>query len=270
MPASYVYRMDDIAPGMDRSRFERFIDMFRTHGVRPLLGVVPQNEDPTLNVAAPDPRFWDRIRELVHGGGAEVAQHGYRHVYDSRRYGILGRRFGCRPQSEFAGLPYDVQHERIRAGQEILRQASLATDVWMAPSHSFDTTTLDALERLGFGAVTDGMALYPYRRRGLTFVPQQLWRPKAMRFGVWTICLHSNTTEEVVFDLVRRHLESGAPIIPFSEARLRTVRRLDRWANLGFEYAYMLNIARHRLRDDLRARRTRLRSSQSPTSPPPS
>lgn len=253
MAARYLYRMDDITPGMSWPNFWRFLDLFRSHGVRPLLGVVPRNADPKLTVGPVEPRFWEILRELVRDGAVEIAQHGCTHVYDSDRYGILGRRFGFRRQSEFAGHPLDVQRERILLGQAILRDQGLPTDVWMAPSHSFDAATLRALRETGFGAVTDGVALFPFRDRGLVFVPQQLWRPKAFPVGIWTICLHANTIDEGFFDLIRSHVAAGTTFLSFSEARRECAGLVGRISNRIFEETYVLNLARHRLRRRLSA-----------------
>jgi hypothetical protein len=161
---------------------------------------------------------------------------------------LLGKRYGFKPQSEFAGLQYREQLEKISAGKAILARENLASDVWVAPSHSFDRETLRALANCGFRAVSDGIGLFPARRGHLQFVPQQLWRPKAMPFGVWTICLHSNTADERLFREVEAHVRSSSEIISFSESRRLPRRAGHRWFNLGFKLLYMAHIVRHRLK----------------------
>jgi predicted deacetylase len=211
--------MDDITPDMDWPRFRAYIDLFGRHGVRPLLGVVPDNRDPKLTRGPRNPAFWDELRSLRDAGRADFAQHGYQHLYVSRRHGLLGRRYGFKPQSEFVGLDYGTQLAKIRAGHDILRREGIDTDIFMAPSNSFDRTTLRALRDSGFRAVTDGIALFPFERDGLVFVPQQIWRPLRAPFGVWTICLHSNEPDDALFREVESHLASGTRVVSFGEAR---------------------------------------------------
>ena len=91
------------------------------------------------------PDFWKVLRELVQERAVELAQHGYQHLYESERYGLLGRRYGFAPRSEFAGLPYDVQLKKIENGRAIMRAEGLVSDTWVAPSHSFDGDSLRAL-----------------------------------------------------------------------------------------------------------------------------
>ena len=67
---------------------------------------------------------------------------------------------------------------------------------WMAPSHSFDENTCKALKSLNFKYITDGIALFPFDKFGLTWVPQQLWKPRKKMFGTWTICIHPNSINE--------------------------------------------------------------------------
>ena len=245
----YIYRMDDVTPGMNWDGFWRYIDLFRRCGVKPLLGVVPDSRDPVLAVQESHPAFWQILRQLVAEGAVEVSQHGYQHLYETKRHGLLGRRYGFKAQSEFVGLPFEVQKRKIEAGQQILWREGLQTDVWMAPSHSFDRGTLKALVELGFLAVTDGIALYPYRRHGLMFVPQQLFRPKLLPLGVWTICLHINETRHGLFEEVEKHLRSGARLISFSEAREHISGLWDALGNTTFSLLYPMKGFAQRILD---------------------
>jgi hypothetical protein len=66
----------------------------------------------------------------------------------------------------------------------------------MAPAHSFDDDTLDALKALDFVALTDGYGFFPYSYRGLTLIPQLTAAPLNVGFGYSTVCVHVNTTTE--------------------------------------------------------------------------
>ena len=100
-----------------------------------------------------------------------------------------------------------------------MEQNGVSTDIWMAPNHSFDWATLKALQDLGFGAITDGIGLYPFFWQSIVFIPQQIWRPRYFPFGLLTICLHPNNIDDKLWRQINAHLESGAKIISFSEAR---------------------------------------------------
>lgn len=218
MAAKYIYRMDDITPTMNWKRFWQYIDLFKKYNVKPLLGVVPDNKDPKLMVDSSNPDFWEILRKLQSEGTVEICQHGYQHKYVTAEGGVLGPKFGFKAQSEFAGLSYDEQYNKIKAGKDILEAQGIYTDTWMAPSHSFDDNTLKALSNLGFKAITDGIALYPYKHNDLIFVPQQFWEPVKVLTGIVTICLHTDTVRESLYEKIEAHLKSGAQCIAFSDA----------------------------------------------------
>lgn len=195
MALQVIFRLDDICEEMNRERFLRIKEIFDRYGIKPLIGVVPQNEDPFLRAGNRIPGFWEMIRTLQ-AQGWTVAQHGYRHVYMPAAAG-RGRLFAG-GQSEFAGLPYEKQLEKIRMGKEILTEHGIQTDVFFAPSHSFDDNTLKALGACGFKYVSDGLTNRPYRYRGLTFVPCKEDKIKLKR-RFSCVCYHTNDMDEARF-----------------------------------------------------------------------
>jgi len=228
MTARYLIRLDDIAPHMAWDRFRRLECLFEQTGVKPLIGVIPDNQDAQLRQfpeCAGD--FWAAVR-VWQARGWEIAQHGFQHVYVTREHGLMG----VNGLSEFAGLPYREQLDKLARGQTLLREQGLRCETFMAPSHSFDTTTLRALKDLGFTTVTDGFAPFPYIEQGLIFLPQLLAAPRVLPLGVQTFCLHVNlmTDAEIlrVEAFVARHHRE---FLTFSEARtLATSRPLNRVA----------------------------------------
>jgi peptidoglycan/xylan/chitin deacetylase (PgdA/CDA1 family) len=193
--------MDDITAGMRWDRFDRFRRLFERHDVKPLIGIVPDNRNPDLELERPNPRFWDIMREL-RSQGWSIAQHGYQHRELSSAAGILG----VSKKSEFAGRPEAEQLAGIRTGRHILAEQGLSTTIWMAPWHSFDELTLHLLYEAGFSHVSDGYALFPYTLSGLHFVPCQSSRPTTFPVGVFTVCLHANTAREEAFRQVELFL----------------------------------------------------------------
>lgn len=211
----FVIRLDDVCPTMDHEKFARARACFEAAGVRPLMGVVPDNQDPDLQIDPPDPAFWETMRTL-RADGWGIAQHGYRHLIHTADHGLLG----ITPRSEFAGRPLDVQRDDLAAGHAIMAAESIATDIFMAPFHSYDTATLQALKTVGFTTLTDGYGLFPWRSGGLLFVPQLFERPAHFGFGIYTMCLHLNNMRHDEIDALGRFLGTNSVrVIGFDQAR---------------------------------------------------
>lgn len=207
-----TFRLDDITPDMEWDKFYRVKAIFDKYKVKPLIGVVPQNADPGLSCGEYHEDFWEYIVSLQKSGWA-VAQHGFRHVYETKSSGLLG----LKAASEFAGLPYETQYERIRSGREILQKHGLDVTIFMAPGHTYDKNTLKALKKLGFVCVTDGYTDIPYYMKGLLFIPCRSSRPKPV-CGVDTICLHCNELREGDYRELENFLEKHVScVLPFAE-----------------------------------------------------
>lgn len=200
MSTSYIFRMDDISPTMNWKRFNALLSLFIANDVKPLLGIIPDNRDPGLMIAPPRPTFWETIRTLVREDLVDIAQHGYQHTLEPRYTAkVPSYLYPRRPYSEFAGEPLEIQIEKVLRGKTILSDEGLDTRYWMAPNHSLDATTLEALRLTGFEAATDGITLSPFIDNSILFIPQQTWRPRWSPGGIQTICLHSDniTIEEI-------------------------------------------------------------------------
>lgn len=203
MQFKYItFRMDDICPQMDMDKFMVYKLLFDEYGIKPLLGVVPDNQDDFLKLNDDDPDFWPKIKKLQEDGWT-IAQHGYQHVYCSDAEGILTQR----KLSEFAGLSYEDQVEKILAGKKILETHELHTDIFMAPGHSFDETTLRALKDCGFKYVTDGKSSLPYMYYGLKFIPCRYGVPLNLP-GINTWCIHANTSTDKDLNRIIQSLKS--------------------------------------------------------------
>ena len=127
-------RMDDIAPGMDWKKFNDFKELLDEYGIKPLIGVVPDNQDDNLerreenrgNGADWIPKdFWGYIRQLQEQGWV-VAMHGYQHIYTQKKGGI----FPLNLFSEFAGLPLEKQLSMLEKGRAVLDSYGIKTDIF--------------------------------------------------------------------------------------------------------------------------------------------
>jgi catechol 2,3-dioxygenase-like lactoylglutathione lyase family enzyme len=182
-----ILRFDDLCPTMKWTVWDSIEEVLDRHGVHPIVAIVPDNRDPKLVVEPENRDFWNRARRWQEKGWL-IGQHGYTHVYDSTEAGLVP----WWRQSEFAGHPPELQRRRLREGQQALEAEGLHPTVWVAPSHSFDAATLDAVRDLGIRIVSDGVGRHPtVDERGLIWIPAPPWRP-ALPGGTWTRCVHPN------------------------------------------------------------------------------
>lgn len=188
MRAEYVIRLDDACPTMDRDRWSAVEALLMERGVNPVAAVVPANGDPGLIRGPCDEQFWQRAQGWAAAGWL-IAMHGYSHTLRHSAGGILpGRR-----KSEFVGLLLEEQQHRIRDGIRILRDRNITPQAWVAPAHGMDMNTLQALRtESDIRLISDSFGRRPVTRWGFSWIPQQLWRPRSMPGGLWTICLHPN------------------------------------------------------------------------------
>lgn len=213
-PTRYLLRLDDLCPTARWKAWNRVLALAAATGIRPVIALVPRNEDPELVCDAPAEDFWARARALE-AAGATIALHGLTHCARSRGRALLP----LHRSTEFAGLPRATQQAWIREGLAILRGNGLTPRLWIAPRHGFDRVTLAALRAEGIDVLSDGFAARPFRRGGLLWLPQQLWGPAEQPPGLWTLLLHPNTATEAELDAVELFLRRHArQFIGFDQA----------------------------------------------------
>ena len=248
--ARYLLRFDDLCPTVSRSRWRRLRLLIEEFRLKPILAVVPLNCDADLDRSLPDPAFWPQMRALE-STGAVIGLHGYRHLCQSRNHSLLG----LQPMSEFAGVAAETQREWIRHGLHILRSHGLNPRIWVAPRHGFDKHTLEALRAEGIYRLSDGFARAPFIRPGVTWIPQQLWGPAHKRSGLWTICMHANTSCDADIERLRSFLAAHSDqftsidrlLLPFQPAALTLPGRVQAEAALWrFKFFGAARRLRHR------------------------
>jgi predicted deacetylase len=223
-PAQYLIRFDDLCPTLPKVRWQQFQSLVREFDIRPILAVVPDNQDPELERSPHDPGFWEEMRAME-SAGSVIAAHGYQHLCSSRGASLLG----LHRSSEFAGVELNTQRAWIRTGLEILRGNGLNPRLWVAPRHGFDLNTVQALRDADLQYISDGLARIPYKRDGLTWIPQQLWSPVWKSRGLWTICIHPSAARRSDVERLRFFLEQNATQCTSFDRVLKefSVRRLD-------------------------------------------
>ena len=183
----YILRFDDVSPKMAWSKFLPFKAKLLELGIKSVLGVVPHCMDESISAEQENNKFFDYVRQCMKYGDT-VAQHGTHHVYCTNSPGILR----INNRSEFAGLGYEEQYSKLKKGKEILQNERCWEPHFMAPAHSFDRVTIQALSSLGFETMTDGYGLYPYNIGNILLVPQMFSKPINFGFGISTLCIHIN------------------------------------------------------------------------------
>jgi len=207
----FIFRIDDVCPEMDWEKFNRLVNLFKRFKIKPLLAVVPDNQDEVLKKEKPNTQFWERINELVNNGFV-IGMHGYQHKYVNKSSGLLKIFHG----SEFAGLPYNIQLGKIKKGKEIFKKNGMRTDIFIAPGHSFDKNTIKALKTERFKYISDGIALWPFEKYKMIWIPQIAWNFHKIPFGIITFCLHPNNFSEKDFLKIEKFIqENRKEIIDF-------------------------------------------------------
>lgn len=230
----YILRLDDASPYRDIRNWDRIEAMLDQFGVRPIVGIIPDNQDPSFRCYARDERFWDRAQnwQAKHWG---MAMHGCDHLYISDCGGINP----VNARSEFAGLPLGQQEAKIEKGLAILTRQGITPEVFFAPGHTFDDNTLLALKnRSQIRIISDTVATEIYFRDGFYFIPQQAGAVRNLPLKTVTFCYHPDTMTEAAFHELQRFLQMhGNRFVALSDLVLqpRRMTLLDR----GLAWAYI-------------------------------
>lgn len=171
-----LLRFDDICPAMDWEQWERAAEEMDRCGVKPLIGVIPDCQDPVLQIRESRADFWEYILKLQKHGYT-VAMHGYQHLLTHTGNAMVAKR----KDTEFAGLSYEEQYRKIAEGKKILNSHGIFTDVFIAPAHSYDAATLKALYDNDFRFLSDGQSMRPYVQNGIYCIPTKLFNPGKMK-----------------------------------------------------------------------------------------
>ncbi len=254
MSAQYLVRFDDICPTMNWTIWVRIEPVLAVHKIKPILAVVPDNLDPKLMVQPARADFWDCVRTWQ-AQGWSIALHGYQHLYETRHAGLMG----FNSYSEFAGLPYDVQRDKLVKALAVFSEQGVRPDAWIAPAHAFDAITVKALLDLGISVISDGFYCRPVKWLDALWIPQQMWRFKPMRFGLWTVCYHHNNFSEYSIRMLELDIERFASSVVSMDQVIRDGRVKERNC---FDAAFSkLWLARLRAKEFMKRRLQRFRMS---------
>ena len=199
-----LVRIDDVAENMNWKYMDKCEKLFDKINVKPLVGIIPENKDPSLLNFPKNPFFWQRVKKKKKKGW-EISMHGFNHLYDSKTK--FKDYFGYGGDSEFFGHNYDHQFKKIKLGKEKLLSEGLKVNSFFAPNHTYDKNTFLALSNNNIEVIIDGYGLFPYSEHNLTFIPQLFYKETIMLpFGLQSTQIHLNNWEEKYFNKFQNFL----------------------------------------------------------------
>jgi len=241
MFAKYIIRLDDACPTMNKSNWNRIEKLLNFYNIKPIVAVVPNNQDENLMIDEVDKEFWEKVKNWQQKGW-EIALHGYEHKYATQAKSIVP----INDYSEFAGVTLEKQCEKIKEGIAIFKKYNISTRVWVAPAHSFDENTIKALKaESDITIISDGIAFAPFWEYGMHWIPQQVWKFREMFFGTWTGCFHPDTMGEQEFIRLENFIKKNATkFIAIDDLTFNT--RVKNMIEQFFEKRYWKMLAKKR------------------------
>jgi hypothetical protein len=163
-----VLRYDDFSAKSDTRLEARLVEAFHERKLKCTFGVVPficagdlSDSRPQELLSLP-PEKVELLRDAIETGIVEPALHGFSHQTNGMKT----------LHSEFSGLEYAQQFERIKRGKDFLeRQLDMRVDVFCPPWHSYDAATIKALEDASFRYISASFEPSVGRSSSLRFLP---------------------------------------------------------------------------------------------------
>lgn len=200
----YLIRLDDLCPNNNLEKWERFFDLFDLYDIKPVIAVIPDNQDPKLKACGSyNHNYWPMVRKLQ-AKNYVIGMHGFEHLYQSTDSGILK----INSRSEFAGLPLPAQEAKINAAVSIFKRENVYTPLFVAPAHAFDHNTILALNNCSdIRIISDGLLKAPYIKFGFKWIPVQLSGATLKTSGTWTFNYHPETCRDEAFYKLKAFIE---------------------------------------------------------------
>lgn len=204
----YLLRLDDASEFMSFDKWSRMENLLDKYGIKPIYGIIPENNDPELLGYGKIEGFWQLMSKWKDKGWTP-ALHGFTHVFETNEGGINPVNF----RSEYAGLTLERQKYKIREGYKILKQHNLEPLIFFAPAHTFDDNTLKALkEETSIRIISDTIASDIYFQDDFYFIPQQSGHCRKLPFKTVTFCYHPNIMTDNDFQALEIFLQRYAKL----------------------------------------------------------
>ena len=211
-----LIRFDDIAENMNWHFMEKSEQLFDKYKIKPILGVIPDNQDEELKSYPKRENFWKIVKKWQ-SKGWEISMHGYNHLYRSETNKNDYFKYGGK--SEFFGETLACQTNMIRKGLEIFKKNNIKVRSFFAPNHTYDSNTFIALKNSGIYEVIDGYGLKPYLKNEIIFIPQLFYKIFFIPLGLQTTQIHLNIMGDKEFSRLQSLIEKNyKSIISYDEA----------------------------------------------------
>ena len=116
-----LLRFDDIAENMNWSLLEKCEELFDKYKIKPVLGIIPNNQDKELLSHPKKNNFWQLVKKWENKGW-EISMHGYNHLYDMDTH--KKDLFMHGGKSEFCGHTLKSQKKKIKLGLAVFKLMS--------------------------------------------------------------------------------------------------------------------------------------------------
>lgn len=207
----YLLRLDDASQYWNRENWHRMHDLLKKYCIKPIVAIIPDNQDPALLKYSKDNEYEFTIPVWIKEGWIP-ALHGYRHCFHNAE--------GINPVnniSEFAGLSIEEQKSKIKKAINILHKENIHPKIFVAPAHTFDNNTIEALKQeTDIRIISDTVANDIYFKNGFYYIPQQSGRVRKLPFKLTTFCYHPNTMDDTAFieleEFIKLHRSSFGSI----------------------------------------------------------
>jgi predicted deacetylase len=221
----YLLRLDDASEYMDNIKWARVLDILSKYSIMPIIGVIPNNEDPKLvSKYEKNFNFWLDVRKWEKSG-ITICMHGYNHFYTTKCKGLhpIGEK------SEFAGVNLEIQRNKIQKAINIFESHNVKINCFFAPSHTYDHNTLKAIKyESDIKIIIDSYSSRPYSRYGFIFIPQQFGKFRNSLFKLTTFCYHPNTMNERDFIHFDKFLASNKKkFVNFSSLKIDKPKKMS-------------------------------------------
>ena len=225
-----LIRFDDIAENMNWHLMAKCEKIFDELNIKPVMGVIPNNQDKDLLVYPKKENFWQIVKKWQLKGW-EIAMHGYNHIYDNDTNKKDFFEYGGK--SEFYGHSLENQSNKIKKGLEIFKKNDIKIRTFFSPNHTYDFNTFEALKLSGINEVIDGYGLKPYLENNIKFIPQLFYKPFFLPFGLQTTQIHLNYWTENEFNKFSELIyKNKKQIISYDDAlKLLSEKPSDKFLN---------------------------------------
>ena len=216
-----LIRLDDICENMNWEIMYQFEELCKNYKIKPVLGVISNNQDKELLSYPLNNKFWDKVREWQ-SLGWEISVHGYTHIYSENTNKKDFFSYGGK--SEFYGKSLSLQKNLIDKALKKFSSEGIKVRSFFSPNHTYDLNTFEALKECGIRNIIDGYGLFPFKKFDLVFIPQLFYKEIMLPIGIQSTQIHLNYMNEKKFEKLEKFIEKNYKnIINFNEV-LKKIR----------------------------------------------